>query len=309
MAGPLPTPRLPGAATLQHMSQAQASPSAAHSTAPPPRFEGRVALVTGAAKGQGRSHCVRLAEEGADVIAVDVCADLATTEYDQGTHEQLAETVSMVRSHGQRALAVEVDVRDAPGMRAAVDRGVAELGRLDLVVANAGVIQIKPAMDITDQDWADVLGINLTGAWNTVRAALPALLAQGSGSVVLTSSAAGLKGPPGMAHYAASKTGLVGLMRTLATELGPQGIRVNTVHPTTVDTDMIHWPAAYRAFRPDLEEPRRADVEPVFASLNVMPVPWIEPGDVSDAVLWLLSDDARYVTGAAVPVDAGTALR
>jgi len=275
----------------------------------PRRFPGRVALVTGAAKGQGRSHAVRLAQEGADLLLVDVCAELPTTQYAQGTRDQLAETAAQVRALGRRAVTVEVDVRDGPGLRAAVEQGARELGGLHLVVANAGVIQLKPAMEISDQDWADVLGVNLTGAWNTVRAALPALLAQGAGSIVLTSSAAGLKGPPGMAHYAASKTGLVGLMRTLATELGPQGVRVNTVHPTTVDTDMVHWPEAYRAFRPDLAQPQRADVEPVFASLNVLPVPWIEAGDVSDAVLWLLSDDARYVTGAAVPVDAGTALR
>jgi len=273
------------------------------------RVDGKVALVTGAAKGQGRSHCVRLAEEGADIIALDVCADIPQTRYPQGTQAELAETVRMVEATGRSVLGRAVDVRDAPGLQAAVDDGVAALGRLDIVVANAGVIQLKPALEITGDDWATMLAITLTGTWNTVRASLPPLLRQGSGSIVIISSAAGLKGPPNMAHYAAAKTGLVGLMRSLANEFGPQGIRVNTVHPTTVDTDMVHWPEAYALFRPDLPAPTRADVEEVFTSLNVIPVPWIQPGDVSNAVLFLASDEARYVTGVALPVDAGTVIK
>lgn len=273
------------------------------------RFSGKVALVTGAAKGQGRSHAVRLAEEGGDVVLVDVCADLPVTSYAQGTREQLDETARLVEKSGRRALVRVCDIRDADGMRAVVADGVAELGGLDLVLANAGIISLKPATAITAEDWRDVIDINLTGTWNTVSAALPALLERGAGSIVITSSAAGLKGPPHMAHYAAAKTGLVGLMRSLASELGPAGIRVNTVHPTTVDTDMVHWPEAYAMFRPDLEAPTRADVEPVFAALNVLPVPWITPADVTAAVLWLLSDEARYVTGVALPVDAGTVLK
>lgn len=273
------------------------------------RVEGKVALVTGAAKGQGRSHCLRLAQEGADVIAVDVCADVPQTRYAQGTADQLTETAELVRATGRRVVTRQADVRDADALAAAVAEGVAELGRIDVVVANAGIIQLKPAVEITADDWATVLAINLTGVWNTVRAALPTLLAQGSGSVVIISSAAGLKGPPGMAHYAAAKTGLVGLMRSLANELGPQGVRVNSVHPTTVDTDMVHWPEAYAAFRPDLAAPTREDVEPVFTSLNVLPVPWIQPEDVSAAVLFLAGDESRYVTGVTLPVDAGTIIK
>ncbi len=273
------------------------------------RVEGKVALVTGAAKGQGRAHCLRLAQEGADVLALDVCADVPQTRYAQGTPDQLAETAALVRATGRKVVTRQADVRDAEEMTRAVTEGVAELGRLDVVVANAGIIQLKPALEITADDWATVLAINLTGVWNTVRAALPTLLAQGSGSVIIISSAAGLKGPPGMAHYAAAKTGLVGLMRSLANELGPQGVRVNSVHPTTVDTDMVHWPEAYAAFRPDLAEPTRADVEPVFTSLNVLPVPWIQPEDVSAAVLFLAGDESRYVTGVTLPVDAGTTIK
>jgi len=270
---------------------------------------GKVAFVTGAAKGQGRSHCVRLAEEGADILALDICADLPATAYAQGTPDDLEETVRLVEKTGRRILARQADTRDGTAVQAVVNEGVALFGRLDIVVANAGIISIKPATQITADDWRDVIDVNLTGSWNTVQATLPTLLAQGSGSIIITSSAAGIKGPPNMAHYSAAKTGLIGLMRSLANELGPSGIRVNTVNPTTVDTDMIHWDEAYAAFRPDLTNPTRADVEPVFASLNVMPVPWIQPSDVSNAVLWLASDRARYVTGVVLPVDAGTCIK
>ncbi len=276
---------------------------------PEGRMAGKVVLVTGAAKGQGRSHCLRLAAEGADVIALDVCADIPATRYAQGTADQLAETAREVERRGRRVVTAEVDVRDADALAATVGKAVAELGGLDVVVANAGIMQLKAATDITPDDWATVLAVNLTGPWNTVSACLPALLARGGGSIVLISSAAGLKGPPHMAHYSAAKTGLVGLMRSLANELGPQGIRVNTVHPTTVDTDMVHWPEAYAMFRPDVENPGRADVEPVFTSLNVLPVPWIQPADVSEAVLFLASEQARYITGVALPVDAGTVIK
>ena len=273
------------------------------------RFSGMVALVTGAARGQGRSHAQQLAREGADVIAIDICADIPAVPYDQATPAQLAETAGLVRAAGRRAVAAQADVRDADGLRSAVDAAVAELGRLDVVIANAGIIQLKPALDLTAEDWQTVIDVNLTGSWNTIRAGLPHMLERGGGSVVITSSAAGVKGPQNMAHYAASKSGLLGLMRSLANEFGPRGVRVNCVLPTTVDTDMVQWAEAYRAFRPDLEAPGRADVEPVFASLNVLPVPWIQPADVTSAVCWLASPEARYVTGVALPVDAGTVIK
>jgi SDR family mycofactocin-dependent oxidoreductase len=272
------------------------------------RGAGRVALVTGAAKGQGRSHCLRLAAEGARIVAVDVCAEVSRISYQQGTADDLAETARLVREAGGEVVTAQADVRDAAALEAAVGTGVAAFGTIDIAVANAGVIQLKPTLEVTDEDWAAVVGINLTGTWNTVRAVLPVMAEHRRGSVVITSSAAGMKGPPNMAHYAASKAGVVGMMRSLATELGPLGIRVNCIAPTTVDTDMVHWQGAYDLFRPDLEHPTRADVEPVFASLNVLPVPWIQPEDTSNAVLWLASDEARYVTGIVLPVDAGTAL-
>ncbi len=272
------------------------------------RVEGKVALVTGAAKGQGRSHCVRLAEEGARIVAVDRCAELPGIPYGQGTAEDLAETARLVEKAGGEVVTAVADVRDRAAMAGAVAAGVAAFGGLDVAVANAGVIQLKPALDVDDDDWDTVVGVNLAGTWRTVQAVLPALLERGGGSIVVTSSAAGLKGPPHMSHYAASKAGVLGMVRSLATELGPQRVRVNCIAPTTVDTDMVHWQGAYDAFRPDLEHPTRADVEPVFASLNVLPVPWIEPQDTSNAVLWLASDEARYVTGIVLPVDAGTAL-
>lgn len=272
------------------------------------RVAGRVAFVTGAAKGQGRSHCLRLAEEGARIIAVDLCADLPSLAYQQGTPDDLDETARLVTAAGGEIVTTVADTRDPATLRAAVALGVEAFGAIDIAVANAGVIQLKPAMDVDENDWATVVGINLGGTWNTVQAVLPGMVERGAGSIVITSSAAGIKGPPNMAHYAASKAGVVGMMKSLATELGPQGIRVNCVAPTTVDTDMVHWQEAYNLFRPDLEQPTRADVEPVFASLNVLPVPWIQPQDVSNAVVWLASDEARYVTGIVLPVDAGTAL-
>ncbi len=273
------------------------------------RFVGRVAFVTGAAKGQGRSHALRLAQEGADLILLDVCADIPATRYAQGSAEQLAETVARAEAYGARVVSRIGDVRERAAVDAVVAEGLDRFGRLDVVLANAGIIQLKPVLELTDADWSDMLGINLTGVWHTVRAGLATMLEQGSGAIVMTSSAAGVKGPPNMAHYSAAKAGVLGLMRALANEVGPRGVRVNAVVPTTVDTDMVHWPEAYQLFRPDLAAPTREDVEPVFASLNVLPVPWIQPRDVTNAVLWLASDEARYVHGVALPVDAGTVIK
>lgn len=272
------------------------------------RFAGRVALVTGAAKGQGRSHALQLAAEGADLALLDVGRDLPATPYAQGTPEQLAQTVADAARLGARVVHRLGDVRERGCVDALVAAALDRFGRLDVVLANAGIIQLKPYDAITDDDWDDVVGVNLTGVWRTLRAALPPMVAAGSGVVVVTSSAAALKGPPNMAHYAASKAGVLGLVQSLANEVGPAGVRVNAVLPTTVDGDMIHWPGAYQVFRPDLPDPGRDDVAPVFAALNVLPVPWIQPEDVTNAVLWLASDEARYVHGVALPVDAGTVI-
>ena len=279
-------------------------------TAPNLRLDGKVAFVTGAARGQGRSHAVQLASLGADVALVDICREVDAVPYSQGTEQQLDETVELVEATGRRALRIVADVRDATAMADAMKLTVATLDHVDIVVANAGVIQLKAAVDITPADWAELIAINLTGVWNTVSPALSPMISRGTGgSIIITSSAAGVKGPPNMAHYCASKSGLIGLARSLATEMGPHSIRVNCIAPSTVDTDMVHWPQAYQMFRPDIDKPCRADVVDVFTSLNVLPVPWILPSDVSNAVTWLACDESRYVTGIVLPVDAGTLLK
>lgn len=274
------------------------------------RLAGRTVLVTGAARGQGRAHCLRVAAEGAAVVAVDVCAAFPGTPYPGATAADLDETVARLHSMGARVFAARADVRDATAMRSVVDEAVAVLGGLDGVVANAGIVTPRPAEDLDPDTWALLLDVNLTGVWHTVSAALPALLAAGRSSIVLTSSAnGGLKAPAHLAHYAAAKHGLVGLARSLANELGPRGVRVNTLHPTAVDTAMIQNEATYRLFAPGLADPGRDDVAPVFAQLHSLPVPWVQPEDVAAAAAWLLSDEAAYVTGVALPVDAGLAAR
>ncbi|WP_409332839.1 mycofactocin-coupled SDR family oxidoreductase [Trujillonella humicola] len=269
------------------------------------RVQGKVAFITGAARGQGRSHALRLAEEGADIIAVDLCGPVPSIEmYPPATEEDLAETVRQVEALDRRIVATKADVRDRAALEAAVSDGVAQLGRLDIVLANAGVFEIQPALELTDDAWQEMIDINLTGVWNTCRAALPHLLEQG-GSIVLTSSTAGIKGTPNTIHYTAAKHGVVGIMRTLANEFAAQSIRVNSVHPTGVDTPMIQNPKTWGLFLPDDPNPSRESAEPVFATTNALPVPWVEPRDISNAVLFLVSDEARYITGVMLPVDAG----
>jgi (+)-trans-carveol dehydrogenase len=271
------------------------------------RLADKVALVTGAARGQGRSHAVRMAEEGADVVAVDLAASIDTVAYLLGTAAELEETARLVRGLGRRAVAAVADVRDEKQLTDVVAAAVAELGRLDVVCANAGITSAAPATTMTAEQWQDVLDVNLTGVFHTVRACVPHLRA-GGGSIVIVNSAAGMRAYRNLAHYTAAKHGLVGLMRNLALELGEDWIRVNSVHPTGVDTPMMLNDAALRLYRPDLENPTREDVVGVFAGVHALPVPWVEPVDVSNAVVFLASDEARYVTGASLPVDAGRAL-
>jgi len=271
------------------------------------RMAGKVVFITGAARGQGRSHAVRLAEEGADIIGVDLCADVPTVAYPGATPADLAETVKQVEALDRRMIAGQADVRDPARLRAVLDAAVGELGKLDGVVANAGISGMATAAEMTAEMWGTMIDINLTGVWNTCQAALPHL--SEGGSIVITSSTAGLRTGGNIAHYAAAKHGVVGIMRSLANELAPRRIRVNTVHPTNVNTDMLHNDALYQVFRPDLENPGVDDAIPAFTRFNAIPVPWVEPRDISNAVLFLLSDEARYVTSATLPVDAGSTQR
>jgi SDR family mycofactocin-dependent oxidoreductase len=270
------------------------------------RVEGKVAFITGAARGQGRSHAIRLAQEGADIIAVDLCDQVESVPYPMATPEDLAETVKEVEALDRRIVATQADVRDYPALKAALDDGVAQLGQLDIVSANAGIVSYGLAADLEEQTWRDMIDTNLTGVWHAAKAAIGHLKAGGrGGSIILTSSTAGLMAMENLAHYVSAKHGVVGLMRTLALELAPDMIRVNSVHPTSVNTDMIHNDATYRLFAPDLENPTREQVGERFQGLNALPVSWVEPVDISNAVLWLASDEARYVTGVTLPVDAG----
>jgi (+)-trans-carveol dehydrogenase len=269
----------------------------------PGRVAGKVAFITGAARGQGRSHAIRLAQEGADIIAVDVCEDVATVPYGGATEADLAETVKQVEALDRRIIATKADVRDFGQLKAAVDDGVAQLGKLDIVSANAGIFSHAPTAELTEEQWQTMIDINLTGVWRTCKAAIPHLIANDSGAIVITSSVAGLEGGPNFAHYVSAKHGVIGLMRTLALELAPHHIRVNTINPTNVATDMILNDDLYRLFNPGA--PTRAGFEQVADTMNALPVPWVEPVDISNALLFLASDEGRYVTGITFPVDAG----
>jgi len=276
----------------------------------PGRVQGKVAFITGAARGQGRSHAVRLAEEGADVIAVDLAGPVpSVSAYPPATADDLAETVKQVEALDRRIVAHQADVRDPGALRAALDDGVAQLGRLDIVVANAGIYQPTPALELDDAAWQETIGINLTGVWNTVKAALPHLISGGGGSVILTSSVLGLRASANSIHYNTAKHGVVGIMRSIANEFAQHRIRANSVHPTLVDTLMVQNEQVWGLFEPDNPHPTRESAAPIFATVNALPVPWVEPADISNAVLFLASDEARYITGVTLPVDAGSLLK
>ncbi len=271
------------------------------------RVEGKVAFVTGAARGQGRSHALRLAQEGADIIAIDIAGQIDTVPYGMSSPDDLAETVRQIEALDRRIVATQADVRDFDAVKSALDAGVAQLGKLDIVAANAGIFSFGTLEELSEQSWQDMLDVNLTGVWHAVKAAIPHLKANGGGSIILTSSDAGLYAMANVGHYVSAKHGVVGLMRTAALELAGDNIRVNTVNPTGVNTDMIQNAAAYELFAPDLEPAARTKeaLAPRFATLNALPIPWVEPVDISNAVLWLASDEARYVTGVTLPIDAG----
>jgi SDR family mycofactocin-dependent oxidoreductase len=276
------------------------------------KLDGKVAFITGAARGQGRSHAIRLAEEGADIIAVDICEDVESIAvlYPLARPEDLEETVRQVEALDRRIVARKADVREFSQLKAVVDEGIATFGHVDICLANAGVVSLNVAWEYPEQTWKDVVDINLTGVWNTVRAVIPSMIERGEGgSIVITSSTAGVRGYPHTAPYAAAKHGVVGLMQSLAAELAPHWIRVNTLHPTNADTPMLQNEGTYRLFMPDHPNPGRDDLEAMTKQWGVLPIPWVEARDVTAAVLWLVSDDARYITGVQLPVDGGALLK
>ena len=271
--------------------------------------DGKVAFITGAARGQGRAHAVRLAEEGADIVGVDICADISSVQYPLATQEELEETAAMVEKTGRRSLFRRADVRSFSDLRDAVASSLVEFGHIDIVIANAGIV--SSLVDVSEEQtvvgWDDVVAVNLTGTWNTVRACAPSMIERGTGgSIILISSTAGLKamaspGSLGGEAYAASKHGIVGLMRSFAVELSQSRIRVNSIHPTGVDTMMINNEATQKSLA--------SFSHATSPLLNLLPVELLQPGDISESVLFLASDLSRYITGVALPVDAGFTAR
>lgn len=275
------------------------------------RVEGKVAFVTGAGRGQGRSHALKLAEEGADIIAIDVCKNIDHVQLELASPGDLLETKERVEALGRRIVIDEVDVRDFDRMKAVVDRGVAELGRLDIILANAGIGNGGQTVEaIEEAEWQTMMDINLTGVWKTVKAGIPHIIAGGrGGSIVLTSSVAGMKAYPQMGQYVSAKHGVVGLMRSCAVELAQHMIRVNSVHPTHVNSPMVMNDETFRMFRPDLENPGPDDIAPICQMFHTMPRPWVEVEDITNAVMFFASDDSRYVTGVEMPIDLGSCLK
>lgn len=264
------------------------------------RVEGKVALVTGAARGQGRADALRLAQEGADVVVVDVCAPLPSVPYESASPEDLAETVRLVGTTGRRVVAAQVDVRDLEALRAAVDDAVRELGRLDVVVANAGICVPKAWDEVTPQIFQDTISTNVAGVWNTVMVGAPHLVAAGGGSIVLISSAAGLKVQPFMVPYTTSKFAVRGMAKAFAAELAAHHIRVNSVHPTGVAT-----PMGSGAMQAELGAAMATSPRLGAMFTNLLPVEGTQPEDVADTVLFLASDESKYVTAHELAPDAG----
>jgi SDR family mycofactocin-dependent oxidoreductase len=268
------------------------------------RVDGKVAFITGAGRGQGRSHAVRLAEEGADIIAVDICDDIDVALGPMSSEDDLAETARLVEATGQRVVTANADVRNIARLKDVVDDGVSQLGGLDVVVANAGILTMQPWDEVTPEIWQVVIDVNLTGVWKTCAVTAPHLVARGGGSIILTSSSAGIKGQPFLVPYVAAKHGVVGLMKALTNELAEYNVRVNTIHPTGVNTPMGGEEA-----RPLIDRlvTNKPNLGPIY--MNALPVQMIDPIDISNGVLFLASDEARYVTGLQMTVDAGNAAR
>jgi len=268
------------------------------------RFDGQVVVITGGAKGQGRNHALAFAREGADVVVCDIARQIPVAS-PMGTLEQLEETAALVRETGRSCLAIQGDTRSTADMRRVVDAAVQEFGRVDVFVANAGVAAFGPFNEMSDEMWHEIVSVNLSGVATSIRAVVPTMVAQGSGRIIATASAVGREGGPNNANYAASKWGVIGFVKSLAIELAPIGITVNAISPMSVSTDMCHNEKTYTLFRPDLADPTTDDVRDTFATLNPMAVPWLEVDDVTSAVLFLASDEARYVTGTAFDIAGG----
>lgn len=273
------------------------------------RFEGKVVFISGAARGQGRSHAIAFAREGARIIGIDICRDLEHAPYPGATEEDLAETVRQVESAGGAMHAEQADVRDYRATKAALLRGVEKFGRLDVILANAGTYAPMPVQFVSPPSWQETVEVNLTGVFHTVKAGTRTMVEQNEGgAIVMTSSTAGLKGFYGAPAYNAAKHGVVGLMRSLALELAPNQIRVNSVHPTSVLTPMIDNEVFPTLARTDLEHPDMDDAAEFLRPQQPLGIPWIEAEDVTNALLWLCSDEARYITGVSLPVDGGAML-
>lgn len=269
------------------------------------KFDGKVVLITGGARGQGRSHAVRFAQEGADVAICDIAGQLDTVPYAMAREPDLAETVKLVEELDRRCVAVRADVRDLGQVQAFVEQARTELGRVDFLLANAGIFSFGRIAELDGPTWSEMIDTNLTGVFNSMRAVLPIMIEQGSGRIVATSSMAGKAGGTNIGHYTATKWGVIGLVKSAALEVAANGITVNAICPTTVNTDMIRNDAAYKLFRPDLEQVSSEEAAAVFQTLNSIPVPWVEPVDISNAMVFLCSDEARYITGETIAVAAG----
>jgi SDR family mycofactocin-dependent oxidoreductase len=269
------------------------------------KLDGKVALITGGARGQGRSHAITFAREGADIVVCDLASQIETVPYAMSNPDDLSETVKLVEEQDRRCVAMQADVRDTAQVKSVVDRAIDEFGHVDILIANAGIVVPVALVDISDEAWSDMVETDLTGVFKSIRAVAPHMIERRSGRIIATSSMVGKTGVPGLSHYVAAKWGVIGLVKSAALEFGQYGITVNAVCPTNVDTAMIQNQAMYSLFAPDIHNPTRDDVIPGFTSLNALPVPWVQVEDISEGMLYLAAESGRYVTGETLTIAAG----